>query len=68
LLSNGRLNVALDSGSGRLFAVAAADGSWGLRFIQELMWYKSSIGEEEHQASGAYIFRPAKDAPVGEPS
>jgi hypothetical protein len=28
------------------------------------LWYKSSTGEEEGQASGAYIFRPAKDAPV----
>jgi hypothetical protein len=64
-LSNGRLNITLDTASGRFFAIAAADGSWGLRFSQELMWYKSSTGEEERQASGAYIFRPANDAPVG---
>jgi hypothetical protein len=64
-LSNGRLNITLDTASGRFFDVSAADGSWGLRFSQDLMWYKSSTGEEERQASGAYIFRPANDAPVG---
>jgi hypothetical protein len=63
-LSTGRLNLTLDTATGRFFDVSAADGSWGLRFSQELMWYKSSSGEEEHQASGAYIFRPANNAPV----
>jgi hypothetical protein len=63
-LSNGRLNLTLDASSGRFFAVAAADGAWSVRLRQDLLWYKSSTGEEERQASGAYIFRLAKDAPV----
>ncbi|KAF6264318.1 hypothetical protein COO60DRAFT_1634484 [Scenedesmus sp. NREL 46B-D3] len=66
-LTNGRLNLTIDAASGRFFSVSSADGSWGLRFSQELMWYQSSTGEEDGQAGGAYIFRPAQDAPVAQP-
>jgi hypothetical protein len=65
-LSNGRLNLTLDISSGRFFSLAAADGSWSGRLSQDLLWYESSKGEGkgDTQAGGAYIFRPAKDAPV----
>jgi hypothetical protein len=39
-----------------------------LWFREKLMWYKSSIGEEEREASDAYIFRPAKEVTAGCPT
>lgn len=52
-LSNGVLNVTLHAVTGRLVAVSAADGSWGMSFSQELMLYKSSTGDESNTAAAA---------------
>ncbi len=67
-LSNEQLRISFDPVTGRLAAIAAADGSWDLQATQSLLWYKSSVGAEEpegkKQPSGAYIFRPSSGMPV----
>jgi hypothetical protein len=40
------LNVTLHEVTGRLVGVSAADGSWTMGWTQELMWYKSSTGDQ----------------------
>lgn len=60
-ISNEALTLSFNADSGRLVAVAAADGSWSAAATQALMWYQSSVGQDEpdcRQPSGAYIFRP----------
>lgn len=45
--SNGVLSLALHAVTGRLLTVSADDGSWSMQLSQELMWYRSSNGDEQ---------------------
>ena len=67
-ISNGILTVEFDSSTGLMSSISV-EGGPALPLSANLRWYNSSDGldseEDRGQASGAYIFRPNGDYPVG---
>lgn len=67
-ISNGLVTVEFDPSTGLMSSISV-DGGPSIALSAALRWYNSSDGldsqEDRGQASGAYIFRPNGDYPVG---
>uniref|UniRef100_A0A8D0BFU9 Alpha-mannosidase n=1 Tax=Salvator merianae TaxID=96440 RepID=A0A8D0BFU9_SALMN len=63
-IQNEHLRVIFDSSTGLLKEIQNLDKSISLPVSQNFFWYNASTGDmENHQASGAYIFRPNNSEP-----